>query len=133
MLTTPLTYTVVPGKQEGTVIVTLIGPLVLYNLFRLQDELRTRQDSVVILDLEQTPYMDSAGLGLLMNAYVSAVNGGRAFLLAGVCERVHALLAMTKVDQVLRTFPSVEDAESAAKTPGIDAEMRIGSHGRSES
>jgi anti-anti-sigma factor len=60
-----------------------------------------------------TPYMDSAGLGLIMNYYVSAEDGGRKILLACVNERVQALLQMTKVDGVLKSFRTVEEAEAS--------------------
>ena len=109
----PLVYTVVAGQREGTTILTLIGPLTLYNLFAFQDELRKVTASDIILDMEQTTYMDSAGLGLLMNGYVSATRHGRRFMLAGVNLRVGALLSLTKVDEVLTILPSVEAAEAA--------------------
>lgn len=69
----------------------------------------------LILDLSGVPYMDSAGLGVLMNGYVSAQNNHREFLLTGVNERVQALLEMTKVDRILRIYQSVESAEAAQK------------------
>jgi anti-sigma B factor antagonist len=59
------------------------------------------------------PYMDSAGLGLIMNSHVSAQDNSRRFLLAGVNERVMALCEMTKVSKVLTCFPSVESAEAS--------------------
>lgn len=111
--TPPLVYTVVEGEKAGTTIVTLIGPLTLYNLFKLQDELRRLDTPVTILDLEQMTYMDSAGLGLLVNGYVSAERQNRHFLLASVSERVGALLNLTQVDQVLPIFASVEAAEAS--------------------
>ena len=65
------------------------------------------------MDMSKVPYMDSAGLGVIMNYYVAAQGGGRTFLLAGVNERVRALLEMTKVDSVLKIFPTLEAAETA--------------------
>lgn len=119
-----LAYTVACGEQEGTAIVTLIGPLILYNLFEVQKELRMLRDPVLIVDLEQLPYMDSAGLGLLMNTYVSATSNGRRFLVANVNERVQALLSMMRVDEVLPMFPSVEAAEASVKLPGRGTSLR---------
>lgn len=92
---------------------TLDGPLTLSTMFPLQDELRSLKPLVMILDLSGVPYMDSAGLGLIMNCYVSAGNDGRKLLLAGVNERVAALLEMTKVHKILTSFPTVEEAEAS--------------------
>ena len=68
---------------------------------------------VLIVDLSDSPYMDSAGLGLLMNYYVSAQNHGRKILLASVNERIKALLELTKVDGILQSYPTVEAAEAS--------------------
>jgi anti-anti-sigma factor len=63
--------------------------------------------------MSETTYMDSAGLGLIMNYYVSAADHGRKLLLAGVNERVVELFKMTRVQGVLTSFPTVEDAEAS--------------------
>lgn len=109
----PLSYTFVPGRSEGTMILNLDGPLTLSNMFALQDELRTIKPQALVVDLSGSPYMDSAGLGLIMNYYVSAENNGRKLLLAGTSERIQALLEMTKVDGVLKSFRAVEEAEAS--------------------
>jgi anti-anti-sigma regulatory factor len=48
-----------------------------------------------------------------MNAYASAENHKRRFLLACVSARVTTLLQMTKLDSVLSIFPSVAAAEES--------------------
>ncbi len=107
-----LTYTSAPGQREGTIIVKLTGPLTLSTLFPLQDEFRTIKPQVLILDLSDSVYMDSAGLGLIMNYYVSAQRHGRKLFLTGVDERISALLKLTHVDKILSVFPTVEQAEA---------------------
>jgi anti-sigma B factor antagonist len=82
-------------------------------MFGFQDELRAKTPAVLIVDLSETPYMDSAGLGLIMNTFVSAQSHGRKLLLAGVNERITALFEMTKVKGVLPVFPTVEAAEAS--------------------
>ncbi len=108
-----LTYTLRDGGSDGTMVLALAGPLTLSTLFSFQNEFRAMKPKVLILDLSGTPYMDSAGLGLIMNYYVSAEDGGRKILLARVNERVQALLQMTKVDGVLKSFRTVEEAEAS--------------------
>ncbi|MGA7709498.1 MAG: STAS domain-containing protein [Acidobacteriaceae bacterium] len=46
--------------------------------------------------------------------YVSAEKNGRKLALAGVTDRVLSLIRMTRVDSVLKMFPSVEAAEQSA-------------------
>jgi anti-anti-sigma factor len=108
-----LTQTLRDGRGDGTMILKLAGPLTLSTMFSFQDQFRAMKPKVLILDLSEMPYMDSAGLGLVMNYYVSADSRGRTILLASVNERVQALLQMTKVDSVLKSFPTVAAAESS--------------------
>ncbi len=94
-------------------ILKLAGPLTILTMFGFQNELRAMTPEVLIIDLSETPYMDSAGLGLIMNSYVSAQDHGKKMLLAAVNERIKALFEMTKVSGVLPVFPTVEAAEAS--------------------
>ncbi len=109
----PFTHSYTQGKRDGTMVLKLVGPLTLTTMFGFQNEFRTMNPQVLILDFSETPYMDSAGLGLVMNYYVSAHDQGRKLLLAGVNDRVIELFKMTRVQGVLTTFPTVEAAEAS--------------------
>ena len=108
-----MTHSFTAGKRDGTTILKLVGPLTISTMFGFQNELRAVKAEVLIIDLSETPYMDSAGLGLIMNSHVSAQDHGRKLLLAGVNDRVTSLFVMTKVDAVLTSFPSVAEAEES--------------------
>src|SRR5207302_10457117 len=84
----PLTHTCAAGARDGTTILKLVGPLTISTMFGFQNELRAVKTEVLIIDLSETPYMDSAGLGLIMNSHVSAMDRGGKLLLAGVNDRV---------------------------------------------
>jgi anti-anti-sigma factor len=108
----PLTYSSGPGQSEGTTILKLVGPLTISTMFGFQDAFRAMTPQVMILDMSAVPYMDSAGLGLVMNYYVSQTDHGRKLLLVGVNERVKALFEMTRVGGVLTSFSDVATAEA---------------------
>ena len=108
----PLTYSFSQGRSDGTTVLKLVGPLTLSTMFGFQNEFRAATPQVMIVDLSETTYMDSAGLGLLMNYYVAAADHGRKLLVCGANERVYALFEMTRVQGVLQSFPSVEAAEA---------------------
>jgi anti-sigma B factor antagonist len=110
-----LTFSSSDGAKDGVLIVTLDGPLLLGNLFDFQSALRELKPPCLILDLSNVPYMDSAGLGVLMNGYVSAQSNHREFFAVGINERIRALLEMTRVDKILKTYPSVEAAQDASQ------------------
>ncbi len=99
------------GNNPGTVILTLNGPLTLRNIFDLQPKLRTGDlPRLSILDLSGVPYMDSAGMGLLINHYVHCQNHGSKFIAVGITPRVLELFKITKVDSII---PQAGDVESA--------------------
>ena len=108
-----LTYSSAAGQLEGTTILKIEGPLKLTTMFTFQVEFRAMNPKVLIVDLSDSPYMDSAGLGVLMNYYVAAQADGRRILLACVNERIASLLELTKVDGILKSYPTVEAAEAS--------------------
>lgn len=110
----PMTYTQRPGSREGVEILSLSGPFTLGNLFQFQRALHDISPSYLIFDIGQVPYMDSAGLGLLVNYYVSSQKHGRKMAIVGATPRIVTLFEMTKVDQLLKQYPTVEAAEAAA-------------------
>lgn len=114
MLEKELSYTVTDGAKEGTVILSLDGPFTLGNMFQLQSDLRALRPPCLIMDLSAVPYMDSAGLGVIMNSFVSAQSHGRKFFLTGVSDRLRALFEMTKVDAVLQICDSLDAAQTLA-------------------
>jgi anti-sigma B factor antagonist len=83
-------------------------------MFQLQRVLQEMRPQYLIFDLAQVPYMDSAGLGLLVNFYVAAQKNGRKMVVAGATQRIVALFELTKVDSLLQHYPTVEDAERAS-------------------
>jgi anti-sigma B factor antagonist len=110
---TPFSYTSEAGQRSDTQIVRLIGPLTLTSMFGLQHALREMKPQVLILDLSETPYMDSAGLGLLMNQHVSADREKGKLFLTGVSSRILSLMEATHVNEVLSIFPTIADAEAS--------------------
>ncbi len=109
----PLHIECLAGAREGHRILRLNGPLTLANLFGFQSTLRTDSARVTVIDMTEVPYVDSAGIGMLMSAYVSRQRDGRALALVGVKDRVQAAMTVTQVHQFFTVFPSVPEAETA--------------------
>jgi anti-sigma B factor antagonist len=109
----PLTIDRREGKNPGTRVFCLSGPLTLRNLFELQTELRGSEPPLMtVIDLTAVPYMDSAGMGLVMNHYVWCQTRGVKCVVAGANSRVMDLFKVTKVDTVLPLVGTIEDAEA---------------------
>ena len=103
-----------PGTQPGQRVLRLSGPLVMTNVFGFQATVRADTSRSLIIDFTNVPYVDSAGIGALVGAYVTRQKGGRSLALVGVCERIHNALNVTRVEQFFRFFDSVSAAEQAS-------------------
>jgi|ERR1700722_2634823 anti-sigma B factor antagonist len=103
-----------PGSQAGHRVLTLTGGLVLPTVFDFQATVRADQSACLIIDFTNVPYVDSAGIGALVGAYVTRQHSGRKLALVGVSKRVHDALSVTRVEQFFRFFDSVNAAEQAS-------------------
>lgn len=101
------------GAASGQKVLTLRGPLNIHTIFDFQAAIRAQQSPVLIVDLTGVPYVDSAGLGAIVGAYVSAQRANRKLVLAGLNERVKALFSMTHVTQLFEPYATVDAAERA--------------------
>ena len=108
----PLTIERKEGRNPGTQVFSLVGPLTLRNLFELQSELRrATPPPLTVIDLTEVPYVDSAGMGLVMNHYVRCQTRGAKLVVVGANNRVLDLFRVTKVDKVLPLVPTLDEAE----------------------
>ncbi len=77
------------------------------------EELASRGENRLVLDLSDVPIVDSTGLGLLVRAHTSASKNGGALKLAAPAKIVGQTLKITGLLQVFEVFG---DAEEAAKS-----------------
>jgi anti-sigma B factor antagonist len=114
MYNEPLSFDVVPGKTAETRIFRLHGPITLSNLFEFQKVMVESPTNLTILDFTDSEYMDSAGLGVVLNYYVSGKRHGRQIRLVGVNYRVNALLELTSANSLIKSYDTIEAAEDAS-------------------
>jgi len=99
------------GDEPGTVIFRLNGPFTARDMYNslspsevrqiFESLLTDKQPSAQLFDLSGVPFMDSAGLGMLVRLYVSSRNNGIRMSISGCTPRVRELLKLTKTDSVL--------------------------------
>jgi anti-sigma B factor antagonist len=101
------------GAAPGLRVVALTGVLTISTLFAFQDFAHADESEALILDLSGVPYIDSAGLGSLISAYVSREREARKMALASVSDRVKMVMTVSGVDQLFQTYADVSEAEKA--------------------
>jgi len=86
------------GIQNQQRVLKLAGPLTIATLYEFQNLVRTNSAASLVLDFSRVPYIDSAGVGALVGAYVRHKKEGHTLTLAGVNERVRGTLKVTQVE-----------------------------------
>ena len=113
----PLQIEEVSGTPDGVRVLRLNGPVLLTNFFEFQSKVRASASPTLILDLGGVPYMDSAGIGALVGAYVTHQKDGRRLALVGVTTRVRNTMQVTRVEQFFQFYDTVEAAQATAPKP----------------
>ena len=103
----------IPGSREGVHILKVTGPLTIYNFFQFQDVTRSDKSPVLIIDMGEVPYMDSAALGSLLGVHVSCEKNNRKYAIVNLPERLRTMFSMAGVKDYLVVYPTVADAEKA--------------------
>jgi len=107
----PLEIERIDGPAD-TSILRLHGPLLLGNFFSFQSMVRADSAKILIVDMSDVPYIDSAGIGCLVGAHVSRENSGRKLIVAAASERLINALKATRVDQLFNFSPDLEQAKA---------------------
>ena len=64
----------------------------------------------IVIDLSETSFMDSSGLGALIGGLKAARQAGGDLHIAAAPEQVMTVLRLTNLDRVLRTHRTVDEA-----------------------
>jgi len=103
-------------KQAGVVVVRCRGRIVFGQEV---DELRLtvlsllKETNRVVLALGGIDQIDSEGLAALVGLFISARNRGGELKLADLSPKCRDLLRVTRLDEVFKTYTSVDEAVSS--------------------
>ena len=106
----PLHIEDIDGTGDDYRVLRLNGPVTISNFFQFQSLVRGNTSRKLILDLSGVPYIDSAGIGALVGAYVNHQKDGRSLALVGVSKRVRDALQVTRVEQFFKFFDTEAEA-----------------------
>src|SRR6267154_2121632 len=95
------------GLQNQKRILKLSGPLTIGTLYEFQNLVRSSAGNALVIDFTSVPYVDSAGVGALVGAYVRHQKEGHSLTLAGVNERVRNTLKVTQVESFFQYSDSM--------------------------
>ena len=97
------------SNREMTVI-RLEGRLILENVSCFLPAMRAERASALVLDMSDVRFMDSAGVGALVQIFVHRRGQGQEFLIAGLTQQARAVLEVAGLLKLLPTYESVQAA-----------------------
>jgi len=104
-------------KVDNVSIIDIEGKILLgdgdVEIKQAVDDMLSRGDKYILLNLARVPYIDSAGLGEIIRCFTAIRKNGGSFKLLSPNQRLIDLLAITKLVNV---FDWYNDEPSAVKS-----------------
>jgi anti-sigma B factor antagonist len=95
-------------KKDGVVILDLKGKILIgEGIDVLRDAINNtinEQETKVLLNFAEVPYLDSTGLGEVVRSYTSIKKAGGVVKIVNLTNKVRDLLSVTKLITVFETF-----------------------------
>ena len=106
--------TITERKSGDVTILDVEGKILLgegdVQLKRKIDELIERNETKLLLNLANVPYMDSGGLGEIVRSYTTVKRAGGDLKLLNATKRISDLLTITKLITVFEIHDNEADA-----------------------
>lgn len=106
-------------EKYGAVVLELVGNVMggqeAQEFSDLLHKLIEEGKKNVVIDLSETKFMNSSGLGMLISGYTTMKNGGGSMKLANATEKIESLLVITKLITIFEHYTSVEEAVQSFK------------------
>jgi len=99
-----------PGSDAAHLVVRLNGKLCLETVHNFIQTLRPEAAARLILDLSGVSFLDSAGVGALVQLFVHRRNQGKAFALTGLSNQSSAVMQVAGLNKLLPIHATVEEA-----------------------
>jgi anti-anti-sigma factor len=98
------------SRPPGLRAVTLTGSLTLETVAGFNQNLREEPAPQMLLDLTNLEWLDSAGVGALVQLLVRRQKAGNSLMLAGLSPRNNAVLQVAQVLSLFKVFPTSQAA-----------------------
>lgn len=105
----------VAESSNGTPsVVKLDGKLVLETVNRFLQTMRQQTSPSLVMDMSSVSFLDSAGVGALVQLFVHRRNQGQKFALAALTPQGMAVMQVAGLLKLLPVFASVSEAAQQA-------------------
>lgn len=101
------------GLGKGVMVIRLDGKLNMVHAPHLRDLINSHVlagENRISIDLTNVDFIDSSGLGALINALKVTRQAGGDLRIAAPTEQVKLVLGLTNLDRVLKFYPDAQTA-----------------------
>jgi anti-sigma B factor antagonist len=102
-----------PGSTEAQLILRLNGKLSLETVNGFITQLRPEPTPSLILDMGGVTFLDSAGVGALVQLFVHRKSAGKKFALAALTPQGVAVMQVSGLVKLLPIYDTPEEAAAA--------------------
>jgi anti-anti-sigma factor len=99
-----------PESDTSHLVTRLRGKLSLETVHNFIQTLRPEPSAHMILDMSGVSFLDSAGVGALVQLFVHRRNKGQTFALSGLTKQGNAVMQVAGLAKLLPIHASVEEA-----------------------
>lgn len=107
-----LTLLIEDTSRPGQKTVALVGSLGLETVANFNHTLREEPEQALILNLEKLEWLDSAGVGALVQLLVRREKSGKKLALTTLSVRNNAVLQVAQVLKIFPVFPTTAEAQA---------------------
>jgi anti-anti-sigma factor len=98
------------GSNANQIVVRLNGKLSLETVHNFVQTVRAETAAQLILDMSGVAFLDSAGVGALVQIFVHRRNLGQGFALSGLTKQGNAVIQVAGLTKLLPIHGSVAEA-----------------------
>jgi anti-sigma B factor antagonist len=102
-----------PESDSNQIVLRLDGKLSLETVHNFIQTLRPEPAAHVILDMSGVSFLDSAGVGALVQIFVHRRSKGQTFSLTGLTKQGSAVMQVAGLTKLLPIYGTVADAIAA--------------------
>jgi len=110
MQTVRLDLEKLPGSDANRLVTRLTGKLSIETVHNFIQTLRPEPAANLILDMSGVSFLDSAGVGALVQLFVHRRSTGKGFALAGLTQQGDAVIQVAGLTKLLPIHSSVDQA-----------------------
>jgi len=101
------------ASNSRLAVIKLDGKLILETVSNFLQTMRPERSAELVLDMSSLEFLDSAGIGALVQLFVHRRGQGQRFALAALTQQAKAVMEVAGLLKLLPAYASVADAIQA--------------------